>query len=146
MPLGNQKLSISYVFKEAPCCTCVSHHSVLTIQMFQTPALIVMTVAATRMHLSLTDFANTGYDASHFLRSALMLTAADIAVVMRSIPARLGRGARRIQIPNGSSQCPFRRPGWRWPCTSPPRTIRMQIWANVVSMAQIADHRTNLSC
>ena len=87
---------------------CVSHHPLPIIQMFQTPALIVMTVAATRMHLSLIDFANTGYYASHFLHSALMLTAADVAVLMLSIPTRLIRGARRLEIPNRSSHRQFR--------------------------------------
>ena len=107
MLLGTQNLSISYVFTEASCYMCVSHNPVLIIQMFQIPALIVMTVAATRMHLSLTDFANTGYCASHFLRSALTLSAANVAVVIPSIPAQLRRGVQRMQIPNGSSHSQF---------------------------------------
>jgi hypothetical protein len=48
-------------------------HSVPIIQMFQAPALIVMSIAATRMHRSLTDFANSEYNASCLLRSFLML-------------------------------------------------------------------------
>ena len=35
---------------------CASHSAAI-IQMFQTPTLIVMSIAATRMHRSLTDFA-----------------------------------------------------------------------------------------
>ena len=44
-------------------------HLVLAIQMFQTPALIVMSIAATRMYRSLTDFTSTsGYYASRLFR------------------------------------------------------------------------------
>ena len=39
-------------------------HAVPIIQMFQAPATIVMSIAATRMHRSLTDFSHSGYYAS----------------------------------------------------------------------------------
>jgi hypothetical protein len=68
-------------------------HSVPIIQMFQAPALIVMSIAATRMHRSLTDFANSEYNASCLLRSFLMLTAAAIAVLRSSISPWLEGGA-----------------------------------------------------
>jgi hypothetical protein len=45
------------------------------IQMFQTPALIVMSIAATWMHRSLTDYADFGYSASCLPCAHLMLTA-----------------------------------------------------------------------
>ena len=54
---------------------CVSHSTPI-IQMFQTPALIVMTIAATRMHRSLTDFTYSGYYASRLLSTVLPLSAA----------------------------------------------------------------------
>ena len=45
------------------------------VQMFQSPALIVMSIAATRMYRSLTDFYNsTGLYAFRHLHSILMLT------------------------------------------------------------------------
>jgi hypothetical protein len=37
---------------------------VLITQMFQTPAVIAMSIAATRMHRSLTDFSHSGYHTS----------------------------------------------------------------------------------
>ena len=36
-------------------------HAVLVTQMFQTPAVIAMSIAATRIHRSLTDFGYSGY-------------------------------------------------------------------------------------
>ena len=51
----------------------VSYPSPFT-QMFQTPAVIAMSIAATRMHRSLTDFSHSVYDTFPLLRSALMLT------------------------------------------------------------------------
>jgi hypothetical protein len=42
--------------------------------MFQPPALIVMTIVATRMYRSLVEFADLGYYTSRLLRSLLMLT------------------------------------------------------------------------
>ena len=113
--------------------------------MFQTPALVVMSIAATRMYRSLTDFTDSRYYPFCLLHDVLMLTAADVAVLRLSMPTRLGRGARRMQIPNVLSQCQFRPAGWRWPCTGLPRTIRLRTWANMhrmVRTAQIACHRT----
>ena len=89
----------------------VSHHPAPIIQMFQTPALIVMTIAATRMHRSLTDFTYSGYYASRLLCSVLLLSAVDVAV--SSIPIRLGEGVRRIQTTSWSSQHQFGLTGWR---------------------------------
>ena len=48
---------------------CVSHPVPIT-QMFQSPAVIAMSITATRMHRSLTDFGHSGYDTSLLLRSA----------------------------------------------------------------------------
>ena len=45
--------------------------------MFQVPALVLMSIVATRMYRSLTDFTNSGYYTSCLLRSVLVLTAAD---------------------------------------------------------------------
>ena len=42
--------------------------------MFQTPAVVAMSIAATRMHRALTDFSHSVYDTFPLLRSALMLT------------------------------------------------------------------------
>ena len=71
-------------------------HLAPTVQMFQIPSLIVMTIAATRMYRSLTDFTDPGYYASCLLRSVLMLTAADGAGLKILVPTRLGGGARQI--------------------------------------------------
>ena len=60
----------------------------MTMQMFQTPALIVMSIAATWMHRSLTDYADSGYSASCLPCSHLMLTATNIAAVRLSLSAR----------------------------------------------------------
>lgn len=62
-------------------------------QMFQTPALIVMSIGATRIHRSLTDFTDSGYYASCLSHSLLMLTAADIAVLKLLKYIRFERGA-----------------------------------------------------
>lgn len=91
----------------------------LIIQMFLLPAIIVMVIAATRMHRTLSDFAYSRYCAAPF-HSVLMPTFA--AVVVLSILIRLGGGTRRIQIP-GHSQRQLRSNEWRWPCTRLPRTI-----------------------
>src|ERR1700761_7204794 len=90
-------------FKGVSCYVCVSHHPVPITKLFQTPALIIMSIAATRMHRSLTDFTCSGYHASHLLCSVLILTAADAVVLRPWMPTRLGRGARGKEIPNGSS-------------------------------------------
>ena len=50
--------------------------------MFQAPALIGMTIAATRMYRSLTDFPDTWYYVFRVLRRVVMLTAAEVAVVL----------------------------------------------------------------
>jgi hypothetical protein len=76
--------------------------------MFQTPALIVMSIAATRMYRSLTDFSDIKYYAFCLLRSVLILTTAVVAGL--SVRIQLPGGARQIQIPNGSSQRQFRCP------------------------------------
>ena len=127
---------------------CVSH-SVVIIQMFQTPALIVISIAATRMHRSLTDFADSGYNASCLPCSRLILTATNVAVLRLSFPARFWGGARRKKMPNGSSHRQFRRIEWKWPCKSRPRTARLLTWANVaknlVLIAWIASRKTDLS-
>ena len=47
--------------------------------MFQTPALIVMTISATRMYRSLIEFSDLGYYTIYLLRSVLMLTAANVS-------------------------------------------------------------------
>jgi hypothetical protein len=61
--------------------------------MFQTPALIVMSIAATRMYRSLAGFTSfSEYYSSRPLRSVLMLTTADIAGL--STPLRFRVGAR----------------------------------------------------
>jgi hypothetical protein len=86
--------------------------------MFQTPALIVMTIAATRMYRSLSDHTDSGYCAFRFLRFVLMLTAADVAGL--SIPIRLG-----IQITNRHSRYKFRS---RCLWVGLARTIRLRIW------------------
>ena len=52
--------------------------------MFQAPALIWMTIAATRMYRSLTDFPDSWYYTFRVLRRVVVLTAAEVAVV--SIP------------------------------------------------------------
>jgi hypothetical protein len=65
--------------------------------MFQPPALIVMTIAATRMYRSLIEFYDHGYCTSCLLRSVLMLTAGDVSLV--SLPFELEGGAGRIQNP-----------------------------------------------
>jgi hypothetical protein len=83
-PLGNQILSISYVSYEVHRYMSVSHPIPIT-QMFQPSGFVVMSIAATRMHRSLTDF--TGYYASLLFRSVLVLTAAEVAVLL--IPIRL---------------------------------------------------------
>ena len=54
-------------------------HPVPITQMFQPSGLVVMSIAATRMHRSLTDF--TGYYASYFIHSAFTLTATEVAVL-----------------------------------------------------------------
>jgi hypothetical protein len=73
-------------------------HSALIIQMFQIPALIVLTISATRMHRSLTNFSHSGYYTYCFLRSVLMLSTTDVSV--SSVPIRLGEGIWRRQIQN----------------------------------------------
>lgn len=89
------------------------------MQMFLLPAIIVMVIAATRMHRALSDFAYSRYRAAP-LRSVLMLTFA--AVVVLSILIRPGGGTRRFQI-LGHSQRQLRSNEWRWPCIRLPRTI-----------------------
>jgi hypothetical protein len=76
------------------------------LQMFQAPALIWMTIAATRMYRSLTDFPDSGYYTSRVLRHVVILTAAEVAVLL--MPLRL-----RLQIPNKSSKCKYLSTGWR---------------------------------
>ncbi len=68
--------------------------------MFQTPALIIMSIAATRMYRSLTDFTTNELYAfrATLLRSALLLTTAEVTV--HSVPLRAG--PRQVQIPNES--------------------------------------------
>jgi hypothetical protein len=68
--------------------------SIPIMQMFQTPALVVMTIGATRMHRSLVDFANSEYYASYFLFFSFILTAADITVARVSTSTQPGSGAR----------------------------------------------------
>ena len=58
-------------------------HSLSAIQMFQPLALIVMTIGATRMHRSLTEFYELGYSTS-YLHFVLMLTVTDVSLF--SIP------------------------------------------------------------
>jgi hypothetical protein len=56
--------------------------------MFETPAVIIMTIAATRMHRSLVNFASVSsdvYDALHFL-SFYPLRAADVVLGHMIIP------------------------------------------------------------
>jgi hypothetical protein len=65
--------------------------------MFQTPALIVMTIAATRMYRSLIEFSDHRYYASCVLHSVFMLTAADVALL--SIPIGLERGSAEYADP-----------------------------------------------
>ncbi|KAF8264179.1 hypothetical protein EI94DRAFT_1703428 [Lactarius quietus] len=60
--------------------------------MFQTPALVMMTISATRMHHSLVDFASSEYYASCFLGSSLILTAGNIPVAWLSTSIQPGRG------------------------------------------------------
>jgi hypothetical protein len=52
--------------------------------MFQPLALIVMTIAATRMYRSLIEFSDLGYYTSCLLRSVLMLTEADVSLLSPS--------------------------------------------------------------
>ena len=59
-------------------------HSLSAIQMFQPLALIVMTIGATRMHRSLTEFYELGYSTSYLLHFVLMLTVTDVSLF--SIP------------------------------------------------------------
>jgi hypothetical protein len=140
--LENQILSISYVPWEVCRYICVSH-PVPIPQMFQTPALIVMSIGATRIHRSLTDYTNSEYYPSCLVCSVLMLTAADVEALRLSKSIQLGGDARRSQISNRSSQREFPSTWWRWSCTSHPRIIRLRGWAWV---AWIASHRTSHSC
>lgn len=119
--VGKQILSISYVLWEVCRYMCVSHH-VPILQMFQTPALIVMSIGTTRIHRSLTDYTNSEYYPSCLVRSILMLTAADVAALRLSKTIQLGGDARRLQILNRSSQREFLSTEWKWSCTSHPRT------------------------
>ena len=85
-------LSISYVPQPGGLPEqCVSH-SVPVIQMFQPPALIVMTIAATRMYRSLIEFSDLGYSTFCLLHSVLMLTVTDVSLF--SIPFGLKGGSR----------------------------------------------------
>lgn len=61
--------------------------------MFQNPALIVMTIAATRMYRCLIEFSDHGYYASCFLHAVFMLTAADVALLLILIGLERGRAA-----------------------------------------------------
>ena len=79
--------------------------------MFQPPALIVMTIGATRMHRSLIEFYELGYSTSYLLYSVFMLTVTNVSLF--SIPFSLEGGARRTQHPTYASQRQFRSTGWR---------------------------------
>ena len=61
--------------------------------MFQNPALIVMTIAATRMYRSLIEFSGHGYYASCVLHSVFMLTAANVSLLLIPIGLERGRAA-----------------------------------------------------
>ena len=71
--------------------------------MFQTPALIVMSIAATRVFRSI---GVSGYHASRPLRSVLMLTTADVPGLSKTL--RLRVGAQRVRTPGASPQHRFR--------------------------------------
>ena len=90
--LGKTRSSQSRMFLMLVARYLSVSHPVLITQMFQPSGLVVMSIAATRMHRSLTDF--TGYHASYFFRSVLMLTATEVAVL--SMPIRLVGGTWRI--------------------------------------------------
>ena len=81
-----------------------------------------MSIAATRMYRSLTDFTTNELYAfrATLLRSALLLTTAEVTV--HSVPLR--SGPRQVQIPNESPWHLFRSTGSRYPCTDPMRIMR----------------------
>ena len=60
--------------------------------MFQLPALIVMTISATRMYRSLIEFSDLGYSTSYILHPVIMLTVTYVSLF--SIPFGLKGGAR----------------------------------------------------
>ena len=85
-----------------------------------------------------------------FLRSALTLTAVDVAGL--HIAIQLLGSIRQIQIQAGSSQRQFRSTGWRWPCTPCstrlPGNLRQPRRAKMRCMARIArtsTHKTRAS-
>jgi hypothetical protein len=65
--------------------------------MFQPPALIVMTIAATRMYRSLAEFFDLGYYTSCLLRFVLILIAADVSLL--SLPFEIEGSVGRMQNP-----------------------------------------------
>ena len=107
--------------------------SVLITQMFQTPALIGMTIAATRMYRSLTDYSGSRYLAYCQSRLVIILTTAKVLAL--SLPISLGS-----QIPNRSSKCDSSPAGWMSPHTRLPRIVlRPKTWATICRMPYSAD-------
>ena len=74
-PIGKIRSPQCRMFPDSRFChMSVSYSAPIVLQMFQTPTLIVMTIAATRMHRSLTDFTYSGYYTSRLLCSVLLLS------------------------------------------------------------------------
>jgi hypothetical protein len=88
--------------------------------MFETPGIIIMTIAATRMHRSLVTFASSNvYDSS--LPSFFLLTTACIVLGCMRVPKWVVSDSQRP-----SRQTPLRlsRIGLRWSSTRPSNSIR----------------------
>ena len=123
--------------------TYVFSHPVPITQMFQSPAVIAMSITATRMHRSLTDFGHSGYHPHPLLHFALTLTAVDDAGLRIAI--QLLGSRRRIRIQVGNSQRQFRSTGGRWPCTCLPGTVRQPRRAKMRCIAHTFSRSTRAS-
>jgi hypothetical protein len=109
-----------------------------TTQMFQSPAVIAMSIGATRMYRSITDFGSSDMYGispllSHLHRGEWFILAHKtfLKVVSR-------------QISLGSPLDPSRSTVWAWRCTRPRSSIRHHMQVNTVRTSVRTDiYRTN---